>query len=274
VPPSHPHRTSANKRTSTTTSSNSPPLQASTRRHHVNEFLNELHLDEKSYVKTQHATKSRSTATTSTSSSSKPSNRRQYIKQVLKNIAENDPSTKEVSLNGYCFAEQENILKLTASLANNTHIRTLYLHECGIDDIGASILAFALRKNESIQQLWLKGNMIGDVGASALASALSENRTLRILGLNDNDIGNYGGSAIKQALKHNRVVTDVFLRGNQISEGAKRDIYYYCGRNFEEKLGKKNNTSTSSKFCLSIQEQFQGMKRTVSKRNSVVAKCA
>jgi hypothetical protein len=168
------------------------------------------------------------------------------------------------------------------SLAKNTHVTTLYLQGCRIDDIGASLLAFALRKNTTIQQLWLNRNKIGDVGADAIAFALSENRKLKILGLNYNSIGNYGGKAISNAFKHNRVVTDVFLRGNEISEGTLSKIYCYCERNHHEKLvrkssaSSKSNTKSSKRGSVlpSIQEHIPGMRRAAPKRNSIAAKCA
>ena len=236
-----------------------------------------------SSVCTEHTTLSRVTAVTaSTSTSLKSSTRRKHIQQVLKNIAQNDPNTKKVSLKGYSLAREENMIKLVVSLTENAHVKTLYLHECGIDDIGASLLAFALRKNTSIRQLWLNKNNIGDVGADAIAFALSQNRTLKILGLNDNKITNSGGKAINNALKKNRAITEVFLRGNLISERAANKIYGYCERNYCDKRVKKSSSSTTSSSDSSskssilhtIQEHIPVMRKTAAKRNSIVAKCA
>lgn len=236
-----------------------------------------------SSVCTGHTTKSRaSTTMASTSSSSLKSNsRHQYIEQALNNIAQNDPNTTEVSLKGYSLAREENMIKLVTSLAENTHVKTLCLHGCGIDDLGANILAFALRKNTSIRQLWLNKNNIGDIGAGAIASTLHENQTIEILGLHHNNIGDSGGKAISNAMKNNKVVTEVFLRGNEISEEAASKIYCYCEKNYRENIRKKSVSSNSngksskkSSILYTIQEHVPGTRKTAAKRNSIVAKCA
>ena len=173
------------------------------------------------------------------------------------------------------------MIKLVVSLTENAHVKTLYLHGCGIDDIGASLLAFALRKNTSIRQLWLNKNNIGDIGAGAIASTLHENQTIEILGLHHNNIGDSGGKAISNAMKNNKVVTEVFLRGNEISEEAASKIYCYCEKNYRENIRKKSVSSNSngksskkSSILYTIQEHVPGTRKTAAKRNSIVAKCA
>ena len=217
-----------------------------------------------------------------------------HVRKTLRSIAQNDINTTEVTLNGASFQQQETMVVLAMSLANNTHIRILHLHDCQINDLGANLLAFSLRRNTSIEQLWLNGNNIGDIGAEAIANALHANRTLKTIGLRNNVIGDHGGKRIRDSLKQNRVITDVFLRGNQISDKTTCDIYCYCERNSHEKLVKKRNTSSlisrsstraggkkvQTNKLLSIQEQlpsvqWSGMRRTVArKRNSIVAPCA
>jgi hypothetical protein len=156
-----------------------------------------------------------------------------HLRKVLKSIAKNDSSTKEVVLNGVPFSE-ESIASLTSSLVSNTHVRILYLHNCGITARGAHLLAYALRKNSSIQHLWLNDNSIGSAGAEALANALRENTSLKTLGLGNNDIGNHGGKRINESLKYNAVITDVFLEGNRMSDRIVDEICRRCDRTQEE----------------------------------------
>jgi hypothetical protein len=158
---------------------------------------------------------------------------RKHLRKVLKSIAKNDASTKEVVLNGLPFSE-ESIASLTSSLVTNTHVRILYLHNCGITPRGAHLLAYALRKNSTIEHLWLNGNSIGSAGAEALANALRENTSLKTLGLGDNDIGNHGGKRINESLKYNKIITDVFLEGNRMSDRIVDEICRRCDRTQEE----------------------------------------
>lgn len=231
----------------------------------------------------------RSTKTTRTTDT-----KTRHLRKTLRYIAQNDINTTEATLNGSSFQRQETMVFLAMSLANNTHLRILHLHDCQINDLGANLLAYSLQRNASIEQLWLNGNSIGDIGAEAIANALYTNRTLKTIGLSKNAIGDHGGKRIRDSLKQNRVITDVFLRGNQISDRTSCDIYCYCERNSHENLVKKRNTSSlisvSSKKAVarkvqtnklqSIQEQlpsvqWSGMRRTVArKRNSIVAPCA
>ena len=115
------------------------------------------------------------------------------------------------------------------SLVNNNQVRVLYLQNCGIDDRGAHLIAFALNKNTSVQHLWLNGNTISSSGA-AIANILCENCTLLTVGLCDNDIGNSGGREIRSALKENQVITDILLDGNRIKERIVNDIARRCDR--------------------------------------------
>jgi len=232
----------------------------------------------------------RSTRTTRT----RDTDMHQYLRKTLRCIAQNDIKTTEVVLNGASFQQQETMVVLAMSLANNTHIRILHLHDCQINDLGANLLASSLQRNKSIEQLWLNGNNIGDVGAEAIANALHANSTLKTVGLNNNVIGRYGGKRIRDSLKQNKVITDIFLRGNPISDKITCDIYSCCERNSHEKFGKKCSASSvvsrSPKKAegrkvqpdrlRSTQEQLQfdqlhDMQSIVSrKRNSVVAPCA
>jgi Ran GTPase-activating protein (RanGAP) involved in mRNA processing and transport len=170
------------------------------------------------------------------------------VRKALKKIAKNDPSTTNVVLNGYPFQE-ENIASLTMSLVNNTHVRILYLHDCGITARGAHLLAYALRKNRNIEHLWLNGNNIGSAGAEAIANALRENRTLQTLGLGDNDIGNHGGKRILESLKHNQVITDIFLEGNRMSDRIIDEIHTRCDRSTPSTSSKNKHVESCQFSC-------------------------
>ena len=59
----------------------------------------------------------------------------------------------------------------------------LFLSRNNIDDVGAKLIADALKNNHSLNTLNLIGNNIGDVGAMAIADALKVNRNLTTLNL-------------------------------------------------------------------------------------------
>jgi Ran GTPase-activating protein (RanGAP) involved in mRNA processing and transport len=165
-----------------------------------------------------------------------------YLRKVLKEIAKNDPTTTEVVLNNHPFQE-ETVATLTSSLVSNTHLRILYLHNCGINARGAHLLAYAIRNNSSIEHLWLNGNRVGSAGAEALANALRDNSTLTTLGLCDNDIGNHGGKRINESLKYNDVITDIFLEGNRMSDRLVEEIGRRCDRSLIEDCHQEHKLS-------------------------------
>lgn len=189
-----------------------------------------------------------STITKSTIMSSNIKYQQRHLRKTLKNIAKNDPHTREVVLNGYSFLN-EDVAFLTMALVNNTNINILYLHDCGITAKGAHLLAYALQKNTSLQHLWLNGNKIGSAGAEAIASSLYVNKTLVTLGLANNDVGNYGGKRMAEALTENNSITDIFLEGNRMNERIIDEINRRCAGeedNYEDDVVHEYNYKCNS----------------------------
>lgn len=118
------------------------------------------------------------------------------------------------------------------SLVNNEHVKSLYLHNTGINPKGANLLAFALRSNRTLEHLSLNDNIIGSEGCAALAAALHENHTLISLGLTNNGITDNGAKKIVKMLKENHKETSIsriFLDGNEdISDKIIHKIDRYC----------------------------------------------
>lgn len=122
--------------------------------------------------------------------------------------------------------------KLAMALVTNDHVKSLYLHNTGINDKGAELLAFVLRFNKTLEHLSLNQNRIGSEGCAALASALNENRTLVSLGLSNNAITNHGAKKLVKMLKRNYQETSIsriFIDGNhEINEKLADKIDRYC----------------------------------------------
>ena len=106
------------------------------------------------------------------------------------------------------------------SLSINTHLHTLFLDECGIDDAGA--LALAL--NPTLRALSLAFNAIGDAGAIALA----HNSALSNLDLNFNRVGDAGAEAFARTM----TLCTLSLHSNAIGErGASALAASLCAGN-------------------------------------------
>lgn len=119
------------------------------------------------------------------------------------------------------------------SLVNNDHVKSLYLHNTGINPKGANLLAFALRSNKTLEHLSLNDNIIGSDGCAALAAALHENDTLVSLGLSNNGISSHGAKKLSKMLKERHEDTSlnrIFLDGNDIDEKIIDKIDRYCLR--------------------------------------------
>ena len=69
--------------------------------------------------------------------------------------------------------------KLCEGLASNTHIVSLDLEGCSVNDACAAQLAEVLATNKTVQFLNLKGNRIRDEGCVALARAMAANTCVR-----------------------------------------------------------------------------------------------
>ncbi len=143
--------------------------------------------------------------------------------------------------------------RVTESLRNNEHIRSVLLGTDGIGDEGAEAiselvqansaleivylgcngithqgvqsLTDALSGNSKIQGLWLKRNPIGDEGAEAISRLLTQNRTLRVLDLVNTGLGSRGVQALCQSLKiAGCSIERLYLGGNSLEADSARQL--------------------------------------------------
>ena len=98
----------------------------------------------------------------------------------------------------------------------NTQLTTLNLPQNNISNIGAIVLAEALKTNKTLTTLNLQQNDIGDEGVFALAEALKTNNTLTTLNLQQNDIGNEGVNRLVHVLfrRENESLIDIDFKYN------------------------------------------------------------
>ncbi len=112
----------------------------------------------------------------------------------------------------------EVIAKALEKVSNTIYI---YLDENNIDDVGASVLAKAL-KNKNVRTLSLNNNRISDAGAICLAASLHNNKDLA-LSLTKNKIGAIGAEALVKAWSYHSYTSLIDLSDNNIgNEGAKK----------------------------------------------------
>eukprot|EP00581_Thalassiosira_minuscula_P014086 CAMPEP_0183718542 /NCGR_PEP_ID=MMETSP0737-20130205/11773_1 /TAXON_ID=385413 /ORGANISM="Thalassiosira miniscula, Strain CCMP1093" /LENGTH=235 /DNA_ID=CAMNT_0025948119 /DNA_START=102 /DNA_END=806 /DNA_ORIENTATION=+ len=148
-----------------------------------------------------------------------------YLQKILAKLANNDPKTKEVVLDGLSLGdEHQQMARLAMSLISNIHIKTLCLNNCGITTKGAHLLAYALGRNRSLDHLWLNNNRIGSSGAAAIAALLANNRTLLTVCLSNNSIGNHGGKSLANVMRQNHSLTDIYVHGNRMSDKIADEI--------------------------------------------------
>ncbi|KAF8057637.1 RanGAP [Scenedesmus sp. PABB004] len=110
--------------------------------------------------------------------------------------------------------------RLCAALAAappRSSLRRLELHDCGLGDDGAALLAGALASGGAAQlrTLGLAANGIGDAGATALAQAVAKHSCLEALSIHNNSIGAAGVAALAAAVAACPALRHVdFLPGN------------------------------------------------------------
>ena len=134
----------------------------------------------------------------------------------------------------------------------NTQLTTLNLPQNNISNIGAIVLAEALKTNKTLTTLNLQQNDIGDEGVFALAEALKTNNTLTTLNLQQNDIGNEGVNRLVHVLfrreneslididfkYNNKITADVFenLKDTIIMNRTLQKLELNNGRGFDYSL--------------------------------------
>lgn len=85
-------------------------------------------------------------------------------------------------------------------VASDHELRSLFLSNCGITDVGGSALAKALRQNDDLMILELRRNALTDSAAAELAESLVNHPELAHLYLTGNAIGNSGALALASAV--------------------------------------------------------------------------
>jgi|EP01049_Picozoa_sp_SAG25_P013252 hypothetical protein len=119
--------------------------------------------------------------------------KRMTASETISRIASNDPEMSGVSLaksTVFAMKANEYTEKLCAAMAQNTHMTSLDLTECGITDAGAALLGAQLAHNSTLLKLVLNRNAIKDTGCEAITRGLSTNSTLREIEI----FGQHGGS--------------------------------------------------------------------------------
>jgi hypothetical protein len=113
---------------------------------------------------------------------------------------------------------------LNAIIQNDLHFAAVILDKNVFSNIGAIILADAIRVNNSIVSLSLCSNDIGPEGAQAIFGALLENQTIAILnlssseGLNRNRLGPRGAEPLEWVLKRNETLQILNLSGTSLGK--------------------------------------------------------
>ena len=111
---------------------------------------------------------------------------RNQVEKFFDRVADNDPTIQEVSMVGnkrFLTLTPEEKVKAARSLGDNTHVTTVNLNACGIDDEFVRELAMSLQRSNTIERLYLEGNDISGEGITSLFEALAKNTSLEELRL-------------------------------------------------------------------------------------------
>ena len=102
------------------------------------------------------------------------------------------------------------------------HLCKMNLSNNKINEMGAKMIAQALKGNQQLQELNLSGNEIQDEGAKEIAEALKDNSTLQELDISDNFISDDGVIFISNCLQSNtksRLIQLNLLKNNNTIKG-------------------------------------------------------
>lgn len=114
--------------------------------------------------------------------------------------------------------------------ANDPSLTTVDWCTKGIGDDEVIKLSDALCDNTHVTILWLGGNMITDAGMKALAEVLKINTKVTTLSLGDNKITDASVKALVEVLPINDTITHLHLGGNKLTDVGEK---YLIGRFFE-----------------------------------------
>jgi len=93
-------------------------------------------------------------------------------------------------------------------------LRQIIIISCDVGEIGARVIADALKINTTLEHFDIYYDKIGDAGAAALAGALAVNSSLRRLGAYECGIGAVGSRAMADALDTNSSLQILSLDDN------------------------------------------------------------
>lgn len=126
----------------------------------------------------------------------------------------NDPNITTIFFHDH-GGKDENIIRLSSSLMENTMIRKLQLDRTRIDVDAINAIGQLLQHNTTIEKLTLCPRQ-GDTGAIALGLAIPNFQSLKILSLRESRIGPDGGEALARGLERNQTIEELNLRDNML----------------------------------------------------------
>ena len=117
--------------------------------------------------------------------------------------------TNDLNLNYNDLVSKQDAIHgtLAKQLKNNTTLKQLWLHRCGLNSQSAESLAEALTTNKHLELLNVSNNALCDDGIQHLAHALRVNHGLKELYLWSCDMTDVGLECLAKALQHNNVLT-------------------------------------------------------------------
>ena len=139
------------------------------------------------------------------------------VTQAITRLKDNDPTLTSLDLSNMHINDVGATL-IAEALKGNTSLEYLNLNTNQIGDIGTTALANTLKTNNTLKILYLDINQITSTGVIALANALQENSSLTYLDLGDNDAGNMGANALAETLKINTSLNTLELGANNIND--------------------------------------------------------
>jgi len=110
------------------------------------------------------------------------------------------------------------VVEISSALRHNSTLSMLCLDSSGLDDKGATALAYVLRHNSTLTDLTLRNNEIGAHGAKAIGHALPHNSKLELLDLSNNNAGSEGAAALVDGLRENATLRWLDLGNNDIDD--------------------------------------------------------
>ena len=100
---------------------------------------------------------------------------------------------------------------LAEQLKNNTTLKQLWLHRCGLNSQSAESLAEALTTNKHLELLSVSDNALCDDGIQHLAHALRVNQGLKVMYLLSCGMTDVGLECLAKSLQHNNVLTRLYV---------------------------------------------------------------